>query len=337
MKILFGVQTEGNGHITQALAVKSFLKEKNIDVALSFSAKKNKPLAKYYTSEFNTIEFNGFNFVFDKNSKIIIWRSFLNNIIRLPKLIGSFISICKTINKEKPDIIINFYEPVIGLTALFFPNIKYISIGHQYAMTQEMYPSIKGFYTQKLFLMLINYITSIRAKTIALSYYPFESKDVIPCPPILRQESYKTSDLKEDFVLVYLINEDLVPAFIKKAELVPDVRFEVFTKWTKIFFLPRNVKLFNLDGKIFQEKMRVCKAVICSGGFETSAEAMYQGKPLLMVPINNHFEQFANCNDAFLKNYACTNKEVDYNLLKENESINKKWFDSYKSILNSII
>lgn len=337
MKILLGVQTEGNGHITQALAIKSFLEEKNINVALSLSAKKNKPLAKYYTNEFNVKEFDGFDFTFDKNSRVIIWKTFLNNLIKFPKLVVSFLNICRIIKKEKPDIIFNFYEPIIGLTALLFPNIKYISIGHQYAMTQPMYPKVSGFFIQKMFLKAINYVTSIRATTIALSYYAFSSDKVIACPPILRKESYILSNNKENFVLVYLINEDLVPNFLVMAEKYPEKRFEIFTKLTKMFLLPRNVKVFNLDGKLFQEKMKVCEAVICSGGFETSSEAMYQNKPLLMIPLANHFEQVANCNDAFLKNIACTGDNPDYNLLREKDKIDKKWFDSYKTVLESNI
>ena len=46
MKILFGVQTEGNGHITQAIGVKQHLKNKGHDVALAFAAKKKKGLAQ---------------------------------------------------------------------------------------------------------------------------------------------------------------------------------------------------------------------------------------------------------------------------------------------------
>ena len=187
MKVLFGVQSEGNGHMTQALCVQEYLKTRNYEIGPAFVAKKKKGLAKYFTDSFETYEYEGFDFVFGKDGKVIIWQTFLKGCIEMPKLIYSFIKICAKIKKEKPDVIVNFYEPLVGLTALFFRDIKYISFGHQYAMEADIYPHIKGFLFQKLFLGIINVATSIKAKIVALSYYKFIDKEFIVCPPILRK------------------------------------------------------------------------------------------------------------------------------------------------------
>ena len=42
MKALFGIQTEGNGHITQALCVKEYLKTRNYEIGPALVAKKQK-------------------------------------------------------------------------------------------------------------------------------------------------------------------------------------------------------------------------------------------------------------------------------------------------------
>jgi len=191
MKILFGVQTEGNGHITQAIATKQYLQSQGI-------------------------EYDGFDFVFDSVGRVVIWKTILNNTFELPRLIVSFIKICSIIQKEKPDAIFNYYEPLVGLTALFFKNIKYVSFGHQYAMDSIIYPRINGYPVQKLFLNIINKITSIRSKIVALSYYEFNDDVMIASPPILRSESYSVSHKQEDFVLVYLMNEDMLPQLINQ-------------------------------------------------------------------------------------------------------------------------
>ena len=193
MKILFGVQTEGNGHITQAIATKQYLQSQGIEVTTAFAAKKKRGLSKYFTDEFNVIDYDGFDFVFDSVGRVVIWKTILNNIFELPRLIVSFIKICSIIQKEKPDAIFNYYEPLVGLTALFFKNIKYVSFGHQYAMDSAIYPRINGYIVQKLFLSIINKITSIRAKIVALSYYEFNDTTMIVSPPILRSESYSIS------------------------------------------------------------------------------------------------------------------------------------------------
>lgn len=337
MKILFGVQTEGNGHITQCIATKQYLQSQGIEVTTAFAAKKKRGLPKYFTDEFNVIDYDGFDFVFDNVGRVVIWKTIVKNTFELPRLIVSFIKICVIIQKEKPDAIFNYYEPLVGLTALFFKNIKYVSFGHQYAMDSVIYPRINGYIVQKLFLSIINKITSIRAKIVSLSYYEFNDATMIVSPPILRAESYSISDKKEDFVLVYLMNEDMLPQLISQAKKYPDINIQCFTKLTKQYDELPNLKLFNLDGKLFQEKMKVCKAVVCSGGFETSAEAIYQNKPLLMIPMPNHYEQHANCNDAYLNSYAIYSESIDLSKIPKYQLGNKKWFDTYQYVLQRVL
>jgi len=337
MKILFGVQTEGNGHITQAIAVKQYLKQNGYDVSKAFAASKKRGLSKYFTDEFNVVEYDGFDFVFDNVGRVVIWKTILKNTFELPRLIVSFIKICNVIRKEKPDAIFNYYEPLVGLTSLFFRNIKYVSFGHQYAMDSYVYPKITGYTVQKLFLSIINKITSIRAKIVALSYYEFNDEELIVSPPILRSESYSVSDKKEDFVLVYLMNEDMLPQLFSEAKKYPYIKIECFTKLTKQHDELPNLKLFNLDGKLFQEKMKVCKAVICSGGFETSAEAIYQNKPLLMIPMPNHYEQHANCNDAYLSSFGIYADKIDLSKIPKYQLGNKKWFDTHQYVLQRVL
>ena len=337
MKILFGVQTEGNGHITQAIAVKQYLKQNGYDVSKAFAASKKRGLSKYFTDEFDVVTYEGFDFVFDKEGRVIIWKTLLKNTLELPRLILSFIKICNVIRKEKPDAIFNYYEPLVGLTSLFFRNIKYVSFGHQYAMDSSIYPRINGYPVQKLFLRIINKITSLRAKIVALSYYEFNDETMIVSPPMLRSESYSVSDKKEDFVLVYLMNEDMLPQLFSEAKKYPDIKIECFTKLTKQHDELPNVKLYNLDGKLFQEKMKVCKAVICSGGFETSAEAIYQKKPLLMIPMPNHYEQRANCEDAYLSSFGIYTDKIDLSKIPKYQMGNTKWFDTHQYVLQRVL
>ena len=242
MKILFGVQTEGNGHITQAIGVKQHLRNKGYDVALAFAAKKKKGLASYFRSEFELIEYEGFDFVFGKNGRVVIWKTVLKNLFELPRLILSFKKICGVIDREKPDVIVNFYEPLVGLTSIFYPKIRYISIGHQYAMESGEYPNVKGYFFQKVFLGIINGITSIDSTIVALSYYEYYDNSVVVCPPILREESYELSKTKKNFVLVYLMNEDMLPQLISEAYIHPELNIECFTKLTKQHEVPVNLR-----------------------------------------------------------------------------------------------
>ena len=338
MKILFSCQSEGSGHFCQAVAVKQFLNKNGYDVSLCFAAKKKKELAKFFEDSFNLIKYDGLDFVFDSTGKMVIWKTALVNIIKFPYLIFSFIKLCKIIKEQKPDVIFNFYEPIVGLTAFFFPKVKYVSFGHQYAMSFDEYPKINGFFIQKAFLKILNYITSIRAYKVALSFYPIKNKEVLVSPPILREESYLKLNRSENFILVYLINREVVSDLISQAKIYPDKKIECFTyRGSSIVHNCNNLIIRDLDGKMFQEKMKVCSSVICSGGFETASEAIYHGKPLLMIPILNHFEQYSNCNDAATHGFANWNVKIDLSKIPHWQKDEKDWFSTWNLVLNQLI
>ena len=44
--------------------------------------------------------------------------------------------------------------------------------------------------------------------------------------------------------------------------------------------------------------MEQCSGLICTAGFESVCEAMYLGKPIMMVPVPNHIEQEINAWDG---------------------------------------
>ena len=48
----------------------------------------------------------------------------------------------------------------------------------------------------------------------------------------------------------------------------------------------------------FIEKMASCKGFLTTAGFESIGEAMYLGKPVLMVPVKGQYEQRCNALDA---------------------------------------
>ena len=75
-------------------------------------------------------------------------------------------------------------------------------------------------------------------------------------------------------------------------------------------------------------------AMVSTAGFESVCEAMYMGKPVLMVPVEGHYEQFVNSRDAHFAGagvYADTfdiDKLIDF-LKKGNKTSGtfRKWVD----------
>jgi len=205
---------------------------------------------------------------------------------------------------------------------------KYVSISHQFCMTESTYPKIEGFKIQKLFVKILNWATSLRSHKIGLSYYDIPDAKITISPPLLRKQSYIKSADNEDFILCYLINEGMLRDLFEEAQKYPDTKVECFTRLTKEYInVPDNVKLFNVDAELFHQRMKVCSSVICTGGFETSSEAINLCKPLLMVPLPNHYEQYANSNDAEQAGYAMFSPNINFSKIPTNKPKPTNWFN----------
>ena len=71
-------------------------------------------------------------------------------------------------------------------------------------------------------------------------------------------------------------------------------------------------------------KNNKCETLILNGEFESVCEAFYLDKPVLMVPVEGHFEQLSNGHDA-------QKNEVDIYELKFNIDTFLDWIPSHQS------
>jgi len=84
-------------------------------------------------------------------------------------------------------------------------------------------------------------------------------------------------------------------------------------------------------------------ALVTTAGFESVCEAMYMGKPVMMVPVENHFEQWCNARDAASCGAGIYADQFDLTLLQDYlpacQSSNhmKDWASQASAILYDII
>jgi uncharacterized protein (TIGR00661 family) len=72
-----------------------------------------------------------------------------------------------------------------------------------------------------------------------------------------------------------------------------------------------------LDGEKFLQMMAECRNVVCTAGFESVSEAAWLGKPLFLVPVENHVEQQVNALDAQQFGLGVTEKQFNLDRLAE--------------------
>ena len=348
MKFLFVIQGEGRGHLTQAIALRNILIRNGHEVVSVLVGKSNwreLPAFFYENIQMPIHRFDSPNFVpAAKNKRANIWKSFIYNIPRFPQCIRSIPFIHKKINQSGADMVVNFYEIMVGLTyALFPPRVPYISISRQYLFLHPEYRFPNESKMDLLMVKLFTRVTCIRSKRIfALSIEkkePIPGKRLVIVPPLLRNEVLQCVPTNGDYLHGYLLNATYAEDIIAYQQQHPEIRMHFF--WDKKDVPEETVmndrlSFHKLNDKLFIHYMAGCKGYATTAGFESVCEAMYLGKPVLMVPT--HIEQSCNAYEAASAGAGVTSDHFDLDALIDyipnyqgNKSF-RSWVDQSEAI-----
>ena len=308
MRILFIVQGEGRGHLTQAITMEAMLRRNGHEVVEVLVGKSGaRSLPDFFSRSMNTeIKlFDSPNFLpTPSNKRSNLTRSVAYNIFKIPTYLKSILFIRRRIEQTKADLVINFYELLTGLTYLLFrPQVPQVSIGHQYLFLHDGFEFPKGSPVSLFFLRMFTRITCIGAQDkLALSFrnMPDDRKSgVSVVPPLLRRDVLDTKAVAGDYLHGYMVNAGFGESINRWHRNHSDVPLNFF--WDKkgvgkVYKVDRNLTFNQIDDKAFLKSLAGCRAYATTAGFESVCEAMYLGKPILMVPA--HIEQDCNAYDA---------------------------------------
>ncbi len=309
--VVFIIQGEGRGHLTQALSLKQILDKEGIvlkAVLIGKSSARNIP--DFFVKKIDApLElFESPNFVMDKKFRgIDLGQTIQFNLRKIRGYRSSLKHIESAIRNYNPDQVINFFEPLTGYLygkkSASLPPL--ICIAHQYIFLHPEYKFPASDRFQARMLRFFTRLTSRGSKIrLALSLYPvpdLPEKNIIVIPPLLRSEIAAQEIKNEDFILLYLLNEGLIEDVIRWHEKHPQVSLHCFTdkkdmeeQWN----YSTGLTFHALSDTLFLNMMARCKGLVATAGFESIGEAMFLGKPVLMMPVPGHFEQFCNSRDA---------------------------------------
>lgn len=309
MKIMFIIQGEGRGHMTQAMALEQMLKSAGHTVcAMVIGSSKRREIPAYFkqktTAPIHPVESP--NFFFDaENKSINLWKTFYRNFLKLPVFAREVGRINKLVKNHKPDAIINFYDMLGGFYFLFAnPDAKRIVVAHQYLASHPSFPFAKANKWQKRMFLLNNFLTSMNShKKLALSFDHLTShqKDLSVVPPLLRSEIKNLAPTSEGHILAYVVNKGYGDEILKWHEQNKKIKIHCFwdNKEHPDEWSPRkNITFHHLNDQKFLTYMASCSGYLSTAGFESICEAMYLGKPIMMVPVKGQYEQACNALDA---------------------------------------
>ena len=306
---MFTVQGEGRGHMTQAIAMSEMLQRHGHQiVAVVAGANQTRSLPPFFEQAFavtvRPILSPGFSL---KGHRSISMVGTFGNIIRnLPAYRRSLKTLRQTIAESKPDLIVNFLEPLMGVyNRLHRHKIPVLVVGHQYMLEHPDFVHINKFKSQTLGMKFYIAVTGTRSSRLALSFYhapDLPNRKLFVSPPILRRQLF---ELRPDFsgghLLVYLLNHGYASEIIEWHKKNPSIPIHCFYDKPDAPAEDRydaNLTFHKIHGEKFLQMMAPARGVACTAGFESVSEGAYLGKPLLLIPVENHLEQYLNACDA---------------------------------------
>jgi uncharacterized protein (TIGR00661 family) len=320
MKILYGIQGTGNGHITRSSFLINSLIKKGCDIDILISGNQHQLSISHpikYTMK-------GFNFYKNDDGSINQIKTLLSN---------NFVQFLKDIRLDlkEYDKIITDFEPITAWAGKW-KDKKVIGIGNQYSFLSKNTPrpdnkSIIGEFVLK------NFAPVDEAYGIHYDNYDdFISK------PIIRGDIMRIGTTNNGHFTIYLPNFKLfniLPTLIK----YPKFKFHIFSSEIKNIHQYKNCRIFPTNKNNFLESFLSCDGVISNAGFQTTSEALYCGKKLIVIPIKNQYEQL--CNTEALKKIGIISidniSDISNDILSQDPVKKSKWKDPSKDIINNII
>ena len=307
MKILYGISTTGNGHISRSRIIVKALRNKGHLVDVILSGRKEKNL--FDIEELKPFQIKkGFTFV-THEGKI----NYVKTILKSSPI--QFLNDVRSVD-NKYDLIITDFDPISAYAAINY-KIPCMGIGHQYSFEKNIPLTNKMRFSSIFFPKIYTPVNF----SISFHFHHFNQTIL---PPFIDPILYKRKDkvIKDNHILVYLPWEDLnyIITILKK---IP----EKFILYSNIKSLKEigNITIKPYSNKNFKIDLMTCRSLINNAGFQLNSEALFLGKPILCKAQKGQPEQEHNAKILHDLGYATVSKEINTATIKD-------WLHSSKNI-----
>ncbi len=274
MRILYGVQGTGNGHITRARAMSKAFAKSSASVDYIFSGRAQE---KYFDMD-----------------PFPDWRAktgltFIHSAGKIDPLatlkgnsVGSFIQDIRTLDVSGYDLVVTDFEPTCAWAAKRQKKTV-IGVGHQYAFHHPVPMRGDNFMSRGI-------MKKFAPADIGLGLHWHHFGHPI-LPPIADIPDGDTH-VKSRKILVYL-GFEAKQAVLNLLQPFTDYEFYYYGEFAR----PEqhgHIHLRPLSREGFKADLANCEGVICNAGFELASEAIELGKKLLVKPLKGQMEQLSN-------------------------------------------
>jgi len=295
MKIFYGVQGTGNGHVSRARVMARELFAAGYDVTFQFTGR---PANKYFEMEiFNDyLVKDGLTFNTHKGQVSYLKTALQSNPIQFTKDMGA-------LDLSSYDLVISDFEPVTAWAAKKQKKTV-LGIGHQYAFLHEIPRAGNDLIAEQV----MKYFAPVNVG-IGLHWHHFGQPIL---PPIIETPEYPPV-IVNDKILVYLPFEETIDV----VNLLSPFKAYNFVVYTPEPISSRfsNIECKPLSLQGFQADLYNSAGVISNAGFELPSECLQMGKKILVKPLHAQMEQISNAAALQQLGYGQTMYDLDANTI----------------------
>lgn len=277
MKIFYGVQGTGNGHITRARAIARKLNERKVDVTWLFTGRNRD---QFFEMEpfGDWLWRRGLTFATEHGNIDYLRTLWGNNPLK-------FLTDIRQLDLSGYDLVVTDFEPVTAWAARL-QGIPTVGIGHQYAFGHAIPVAGRDY----LGLKILEYFAPA---TVGLGVHWHHFNGPI-LPPIIETRAPQ-SEAKPGKLIVYLPFE-AIEDIVRILAPFSAFEFHVYNPGGAMAGDPRypHISVKGLSRQGFQEDFADCEGVLCNAGFELPSESLHMGKKLLVKPLHGQIEQLSN-------------------------------------------
>jgi len=274
MRILYGVQATGNGHLSRARAMATAFAARGADVHYLFSGRE--PSQLFAMQDFHDYRVHrGLSFV--SEAGCVRYRKTLlsNHYLR-------FLQDVRALDVAHYDVILTDFEPITAWAGRLRGK-PVISFGHQPAFDYAVPVADTNLASE----LVMRWFAPGQVR-IGLHWARYSPLILPPLIHLSVQEGVRRAGK----ILVYLPFEDIatVQSLLKH---FPAFDFHLYAPGLKAEDRGNlHLRPTSLSG--FQADLRDCEGVICGAGFELASECLALGKRLLVKPQLRQMEQASN-------------------------------------------